>query len=453
MTPQSSPPPGREEAVPGTPATRRIIGKCLSGNKLEIIELGPRSSNRWIILIAGQHGDESIGRDVAAAACEDPEVLQSLFRLHVRMGVLVDANPDGRTARTRQNAAGADLNRDHIALEQPETRAIHRWLRERLPIALMDLHDFRPRRRALLKHGLEYDRDVLLDHSRHGALDDEDSERVRLIVSHLEAGLRARGIDHGRYMVADRAGRLRPGSTALNNLRNAVSARLGCPVIQLEHRVPTKSDCPERHSAVRRAGLVAVREFIAAAARTPSRSLRSTRTSVTLSARFRRGLPPHELPVGTDSRRCIGTIDRTETRLDVRAQLQFHNSMKLPWGYAIHRSCDYALTILHRQGFVASAGIGSAPCVAHVVHELAGTTNQPHRLRTGREYTYCDLKDYLLITEAPTTPSLGRDNQAYLALLLEPDSRFGLTRQRTDVWKTRLHEEFPMLRVLAPPAP
>ncbi len=46
-----------------------------------------------------------------------------------------------RPARAR-NAAGADLNRDHIALEQPETQALHRVARRLRPHVAVDCHEF-----------------------------------------------------------------------------------------------------------------------------------------------------------------------------------------------------------------------------------------------------------------------------------------------------------------------
>ena len=51
-------------------------------------------------------------------------------------------NPDGAEAGTRRNAAGADLNRDHIALEQPETQALHRVVRRVRPHVAVDSHEF-----------------------------------------------------------------------------------------------------------------------------------------------------------------------------------------------------------------------------------------------------------------------------------------------------------------------
>ena len=51
-------------------------------------------------------------------------------------------NPDGAEAGTRRNAAGADLNRDHVTLVQPETQALHRVARRVRPHLAVDSHEF-----------------------------------------------------------------------------------------------------------------------------------------------------------------------------------------------------------------------------------------------------------------------------------------------------------------------
>ena len=57
--------------------------------------------------------------------------------------VNVCANPEGRTALTRQNFAGVDMNRDHLTQTQPEIRAVVEQIGKWNPFVLLDLHGFK----------------------------------------------------------------------------------------------------------------------------------------------------------------------------------------------------------------------------------------------------------------------------------------------------------------------
>ena len=59
--------------------------------------------------------------------------------------LFINSNPDGWAADTRQNADGIDVNRDFMALETPEGRAIAKTIRDWKPDVLNDLHEYGPR--------------------------------------------------------------------------------------------------------------------------------------------------------------------------------------------------------------------------------------------------------------------------------------------------------------------
>jgi hypothetical protein len=96
-----------------------------------------------VVWVAGSvHGNEPSGADAdlrllrdLARRCQDP-----LLR-RVAVVVWPDQNPDGRELRTRYNAAGFDLNRDWLALTQPETAARLRALLAMPPLAYADQHE------------------------------------------------------------------------------------------------------------------------------------------------------------------------------------------------------------------------------------------------------------------------------------------------------------------------
>ena len=58
-------------------------------------------------------------------------------------------NPDGNELQQRWNGAGKDLNRDHLILAQPETRALHVVYDRVLPEATLDVHEFQTSREGM----------------------------------------------------------------------------------------------------------------------------------------------------------------------------------------------------------------------------------------------------------------------------------------------------------------
>jgi Zinc carboxypeptidase len=114
--------------------------------RLRAVRAGRQRSARdapAVVWVAGSvHGNEPSGSDAdlrllrdLAGRCED-----ALLR-RVAVVVLADQNPDGREVHTRVNAAGFDLNRDWLAVTQPETEARLRALLAMPPLAYADQHE------------------------------------------------------------------------------------------------------------------------------------------------------------------------------------------------------------------------------------------------------------------------------------------------------------------------
>ncbi|HLR97235.1 MAG TPA: M14 family zinc carboxypeptidase [Jiangellaceae bacterium] len=121
-------------------------------NRLRDPETRPRVAERIIernpsvLWVAGNiHGDEESGTDAS---------LQVLYELAARTDctaetilddaivvVLPTQNPDGRTADTRRNSYGFDMNRDWFARTQPETDAKVEMLRRLPPQMFIDAHE------------------------------------------------------------------------------------------------------------------------------------------------------------------------------------------------------------------------------------------------------------------------------------------------------------------------
>jgi len=95
-----------------------------------------------ILFYAQQHGDEVSGKDALLYMIRDISRQPDLLPPDVDLWMMPMVNPDGAEADTRRNAEGADLNRDHMVLEQPETQALHRVVRRVRPHLSVDCHEF-----------------------------------------------------------------------------------------------------------------------------------------------------------------------------------------------------------------------------------------------------------------------------------------------------------------------
>ena len=119
-------------------------GRSAQGRKLFLVRLnrGGSKARFRVLYYAQQHGDEVSGKDALLTLVRDiaehPEQLPEDVDLYLMPMV----NPDGAVAHRRTNGAGADLNRDHLLLAQPETRALHRVARRIQPHVAVDGHEF-----------------------------------------------------------------------------------------------------------------------------------------------------------------------------------------------------------------------------------------------------------------------------------------------------------------------
>jgi len=120
----------------------------------------------WFIGL--QHGNEPAGGEAMLALAErlaDGGLVSTLDRVTV---VLVPrANPDGAAAFTRSTGSGADLNRDHILLTLPESRALHAKLIELPPDIVVDAHEFSVANRWLQKLGAIEASDAMFLYATH----------------------------------------------------------------------------------------------------------------------------------------------------------------------------------------------------------------------------------------------------------------------------------------------
>ena len=131
---------GKTAAAKDFPATDIYLAVITENSAETPAELDRKKPT--ILVLASQHGNEHSGKEAALTLIRDLAVgdLKPLLQ-QVNVLVMPQTNPYGNSVDKRPNEQGLDLNRDHVKLESPETRAIHAVFTRWMPEVSLDLHE------------------------------------------------------------------------------------------------------------------------------------------------------------------------------------------------------------------------------------------------------------------------------------------------------------------------
>jgi hypothetical protein len=145
-----------------------VIGKSVERRNLYALKFssatfGNDPNKLKVLIFAQQHGNEQSGKEGAlllAGELLKPEN-QYLFE-HIDFAIIPQVNPDGAEKNQRRNGHDADLNRNHLILEEPEVIALHNFFDKYLFDVNMDVHEYAPYGETWKKYGYRCNSDELI---------------------------------------------------------------------------------------------------------------------------------------------------------------------------------------------------------------------------------------------------------------------------------------------------
>lgn len=215
------------------------LGRTEAGGELLALRFSRGAGRPVALLVGQQHGNEPAGGEaLLALAMQLANPGHPLSAVLDRLDVLLwpRINPDGAALDRRGNAAGLDINRDHLLLRTREARALARLVVSTRPLLFVDLHEHHALGGYLRTFGAIKGHDLLIQYATTAnlppaltALAERDFRQPLL------HALDAAGISHDWYYTNPRdpqalllsMGGLQPGlARNAGGLKNMVSVLL-----------------------------------------------------------------------------------------------------------------------------------------------------------------------------------------------------------------------------------
>ncbi len=200
--------------------------RSTAGRKVLLVRLnrGGAKARFRVLYYAQQHGDEVAGKDALLTLVRDIAARPALLPEDVDLYLMPMLNPDGAEAHRRLNGAGADLNRDHLLLAQPETQALHRVARRVRPHLAVDSHEFGRDGEAYARKGWEAWPLITMDACNHPLIPDDLKAAALEAVTSAGPLLARAGHAYRRYLVGGPPPEeeLRPSTSEVDDGRNGL---------------------------------------------------------------------------------------------------------------------------------------------------------------------------------------------------------------------------------------
>ena len=433
----------------------KMIGRSVNKRRINVVFIGERVNPQLkLFIMAGQHGDEGYSRKAAE------RLISYLWRTRAKdfpqnvcIAILPNANPDGSHKNTRRTADGIDMNRDHVTLNSEENRAIHSFIRSWKPNLIIDVHNYPPKRKYLEEKNYVFYHDVLIDAPTNLAIQKRlDQDKLKSLIQDIQSDLNQFNYSCERYALIDEKGKVRHSTHNIVDARNFLSLRYNTFTILLEAREPLPGEGKNRRDRTISAQYEALLSILKWATRNTEFLLLENSNTPTYKKR-RALIPircknvPSEQPFRMNFKNTktdqIEEVTLPKYESDIRAT----KHIRLPSAYAVPTDKNGIIEFLHNHGFI-SERIEDGSKLQDVQKYLILSFDPPKVEGTSainvlliRNKHVQDLSNYEIF-------SVNQEGGHSLALLLEPQSEYGLHKYRDLNLTLESGLEYPILRVV-----
>ncbi len=420
----------------------RMIGTSAGGKEIPALlfsrgQFGNRRQDVPMVMVfCQQHGNEPSGKEAALILAgsllgEDRAILD-----HLDLILIPQVNPDGGEADQRRNGNNVDLNRDHVLLSQPETRALHDLFREWRPEVTLDVHEYQGISRWWRSHGFIREADAMLGTVTNPAIDPWIHRFSRDTVLKETTQTMARSdFRFHEYVVGTpfEGDRMRRSTVAIDDGRQSFGIlgtlsfilegkRFGDTANRLEHRTKAQLAvmraflrCIATHADEIRNGVWQVRQ----------RMMVTPQSDERIPVRVDHGVDPAEPVV----RLPVLVLDdwKVETRSfePFHGRIQIKKTVSCPVAYHVPASEIALINLLERHGIAMNTVQQTMTVPAERYRILHVATRMEEELEMP-ELDLLKLSENLTILPGDVLINLNQSARDLIVLLLEPTSSFGI---------------------------
>jgi hypothetical protein len=403
-----------------------------------------------VFILTGQHGDERYCKRAVARLIDTfdnnnyPKKFESL-----QIAILQNANPDGSSMKSRTNASGIDLNRDHQFLNAPETKSIHSFIGKWRPHLVIDVHNYPSKRKHLLEKGLVLHHEVFIDVPTNPCVYTNVHLNQKILdqfLQKVQTDLRLQGFSCERYTMIKPSGRVRYSTPDVVDARNFLALRYNALTVLLEGRTPTRDDGEAEREFLISAQLQALLSVLTWAMQNKDylneirEYLPTKGEKVPLKSRYAAAQQPLEMSFKNPLSGGIKIVSLPK----YTPCLEVTKRIDLPAAYAVPKDCKKIIDILHRHEFVSrSADPYTAKTIQQYYVQSVEYSKRENRYPRKVVVIVASKKAKLDDYEIFPTDQIGGHS---LAIMLEPESKYGIHRI-TDL-RILSYSYYPIVRVM-----